>query len=92
MSIDQIKKKAMILGANEFGTSDKTGKRFFVEYKGKKIHFGSDSRETFFDIKDKKKRTAWIKRHSRNIDKKTGKKFINIKTSPLFWSYKILWD
>jgi hypothetical protein len=43
MSIDQIKKKA-----NEFGTSDKTGKRFFVEYKGKKIHFGSDSREDIF--------------------------------------------
>ena len=48
------------------GVRDKPTKRFFVIYKGKKIDFGSDSRETFFDISDKQKRKNWYARHSAN--------------------------
>ena len=92
MGIDNLTNKAMSLGADNFGRSKKPGKRFFVEYKGKEIHFGSDSRETFYDTGDKQKRKAWLARHSANIDMKTHKKFINMKTSPLFWAKRLLWD
>ena len=90
--MEKLRQKAIKLGATGFGSSDKPGKRFFVEYKGKRIDFGSDSRETFFDTPDTQKRKAWYSRHSVKIDKKTGKKFINQKTSPLFWSSRLLWN
>jgi len=89
--MEKLRQKAIKLGATGFGSSDKPTKRFFVEYKGKRIDFGSDSRETFFDIKDKQKRSAWYARHSKNINKRTGKPFIQEKTSPLFWAAKMLW-
>ena len=89
--MEESRNKAISLGATGFGSSDKPGKRFFVEYKGKLIHFGSDSRNTFFDNPDKDKRKNWYARHSTNINKKTGKPFIQEKTSPLFWSSRLLW-
>jgi len=88
--MEKLKQKAIKLGATDFGISNKPAKRFFVIYKGKKIDFGSDSRETFFDIRDKQKRKNWYARHSTNVDK-SGKKFIQEKTSPLFWAAKMLW-
>ena len=89
--MEELKQKALKLGATGFGRSNKPGKRFFVIYKSERIDFGSDSRETFFDIKDKDKRKNWYARHSTNINKKTGKPFIQEKTSPLFWSSRLLW-
>ena len=89
--MEELKQKALNFGATKFGISDKCGKRFFVIYKDKRIDFGSDSRETFFDIKDKQKRKNWYARHSTNINKRTGKKFVNEKTSGLYWASKILW-
>lgn len=89
--MEELRNKAIRLGATGFGSSDKPRKRFFVEYKGKRIEFGSDSRNTFFDNPDKDKRKNWYARHSTNINKKTGRPFIKEKTSPLFWSAKILW-
>ena len=89
--MEELKQKALKLGATGFGPSNKPSKRFFVIYKGKRIDFGSDSRETFFDKPDKQKRKAWYARHSTNINKRTGKPFIQEKTSPLFWAAKMLW-
>ena len=89
--MEKLRDKAIKLGATGFGSSNKPGKRFFVEYKGKLIDFGSDSRETFFDIKNKEKRKNWYARHSKNINKKTGRPFIQEKTSGLYWASKILW-
>jgi hypothetical protein len=90
--MEDLRNKAIKLGATGFGSSDKPGKRFFVEYKGKRIDFGSDSRNTFFDKPDKVKRKNWYARHSTNINKRTGKPFIQEKTSPLYWASRILWD
>jgi hypothetical protein len=56
--MEELKQKALNFGATKFGISDKPEKRFFVIYKDKRIDFGSDSRETFFDIKDKQKRNV----------------------------------
>ena len=89
--MEELRNKAINFGATGFGSSDKPGKRFFVIYKDKRIDFGSDSRETFFDIKDKQKRKNLYARHSTNINKKTGKKFIQERTSGLFWSSRLLW-
>ena len=89
--MEELRNKAIKLGATDFGRSNKPGKRFFVEYKDKKIDFGSDSRETFFDTPDTQKRKAWYSRHSKNINSKTGKKFINEKTSGLYWASRLLW-
>ena len=37
--------------AADFGVSDRKGKRFYVvNSEGKKIHFGSNSRTTFYDM------------------------------------------
>ena len=44
--------------------SDRKGKRFMVNIKGKTIHFGSDIGETYIDHKDKVKRKNYIARHS----------------------------
>jgi hypothetical protein len=76
----------------KFGSSDKSGKRFFVIYKDKRIDFGSNSRNTFFDNPDRDKRKNWYARHSKNINKRTGKKFVNEKTSGYYWASKILWN
>jgi len=89
--MEKLRQKALKLGTTDFGRSDKPTKRFFVIYKDKRIDFGSDSRNTFFDKPDKEKRKNWYARHSTNINKRTGKKFINEKTSPLYWASKILW-
>jgi hypothetical protein len=90
--MEKLRQKAIKLGATGFGSSDIYGKRFFVEYKGKRIDFGSDSRNTFFDKPDKEKRKNWYARHSTNINKKTGKPFIQEKTSGLYWASRLLWN
>lgn len=72
------------------GVSDKPTKRFFDIYKGKRIDFGSESRNTFFDKHDKDKRKNWYARYSTNVDSKTGKKFINEKTNGLYWASRLL--
>ena len=43
--------------------SNRQGKRFMVEIKGKLIHFGSDVGSTYIDHKDKQKRENYIARH-----------------------------
>ena len=90
--MEELKQKALNFGATKFGISDKSEKRFFVIYKDKRIEFGSNSRETFFDNPDRDKRKAWYARHSTNINKRTGKPFIQERTSPLFWSSNLLWN
>ena len=86
----QLQKKAFDLGADEFGTSWRKHKRFFVRYHGKYIHFGSNNGKTFFDHKDDKKRLAWQKRHSK-IKLNNGTLAYRVKESPAFWSWNVLW-
>ncbi len=88
--MDKLKQKALSLGATEFGQSNMKGKRFYVRYMGKKIHFGAKGGQTFLDHRDEKKRKAWLARHSKIRDKQ-GRKVINLKTSASYWSKNILW-
>ena len=79
------------LGATEFGNSKRKDKRFYVIFNGKIINFGSKTNNTFIDHGDIKKKESWIARHSK-IKNKEGKYVIKLKTSPDFWSYRLLWD
>lgn len=85
-----LKQKAKKLGATNLFPSKIHGKRFTVIYKNKIIHFGSDSRKTYYDIKDNRKRDAYYARHSM-IKNKDGNYVINDKNSPSYWSAKLLW-
>ena len=88
--MDKLKKKAISLGASEFGVSTVKNKRFYVIYQGKKINFGLKGGSTFIDHGDSTKRRAWIARHSR-ITNKEGQYVIKLRTSADFWSKNILW-
>ena len=89
--MNQLRDKAIKLGASDFGESKVKSKRFYVVYDGKKINFGSSVGKTFYDHKDEVKKDAWIARHSKVLNKE-GEKVINLKSSPSFWSRMILWD
>lgn len=91
MSLISLRNKALSLGATFFDLSDRKNKKYYVVYDGKQIHFGSKEGSTYLDHKDEKKREAWKARHSKILNKE-GQKVITLKTSPSYWSDKILWD
>ena len=88
--MEKLKRKALKLGATNFGISKAKGKRFFIVYLGKKINFGSDIGSTFFDHKNIIKKKAWLARHSK-IQNKKGEYVIYLKTSPSYWASRLLW-
>ena len=85
-----LKKKALSLGASDFGISKVKGKRYFVVYNNKIINFGSKDDSTFIDHNDEKKRSAWRARHMK-IKNKQGQSVYKLKTSPSYWSWHLLW-
>ena len=52
--MDDLKQKALKLGATDFGISQIKTKKYYVIYNDKKINFGSATSKTFIDHKDKK--------------------------------------
>ena len=89
-SLQSLRNKALSFNATSFDLSDRKNKKYFVSYAGKQIHFGSKEGRTYLDHKDDIKRAAWYARHSKILNKE-GVKVITLKTSPSFWSHKILW-
>lgn len=85
-----LKKRALKLGATDFGNSKKKGKRFYVVYNNKIINFGSKNGSTFIDHHDEKKRKAWLARHMK-IKNKQGQHVYKLKTSASYWSLNLLW-
>ncbi len=81
---------AIITGADKFGISNRKNKRFYVIYRDKVIHFGSKTGQTFIDHHDDAIKQAWIRRHG-TIKNKAGNHVILLKTSPSFWSHRLLW-
>ena len=82
--------KAIALGAKDFGISWRKGKRFYVIYGDKVIHFGSKTGTTYYDKKDDNMRYNWKARHSKIINT-LGVPFYKIKESPEYWSWNLLW-
>lgn len=90
MSIDELKNRALSLGATDFGESRVKDKRYYVVYDGKRINFGSRDGSTYIDHDDDQKRKAWRARHSK-IRLKDGRPAYKTKTSPAYWAWNLLW-
>ena len=88
---DELRKKAKSLGVTQFGKSCVKNKRYYVIYNNKTINFGSDVGRTFIDHHNLAKKKAWYARHSK-IRNKLGQRVINLRSSPSYYSARILWD
>ena len=89
-NLEQLRKNAMKLGAKDFGISSRKNKRFYVDFNGMIIHFGSKNAQTFIDHGDEKKKKAWQARHSK-IKLRDGRFAYKVKDSPEYWSWHLLW-
>jgi len=86
--LKKIKKKANDLNINykDITFSNRKGKLYKITFNNDKkdIHFGSDEKTHFLYHGNKKRREAFLNRFKNN-------KFKDDKTSPLFYSYTLLW-
>ena len=91
--LSKARKIAKSKGINEeINISKAKNKRFSIVYDGKTINFGLypfKGKGTFLDHGDTKIRDAWRARHSKIL--KNGKPAYLDKTSPEFYSWRILW-
>jgi hypothetical protein len=91
---DELRRKAKSLGVTQFGKSVVKGKRFYVIVPilgiNKTINFGSDVGSTYYDHHNLAKKKAWYARHSK-IRNKLGQRVINLRSSPSYYSARILW-
>ena len=90
MSLSQLRKKAIQLGATNLHPSTRKNKKWVVLFRGKWIHFGARGMSDYTLHKDPKRRARYRLRHSK-IRLKNGKLAYRTKTSPSFWSYNLLW-
>ena len=88
--MEELRKKAISLGASDLRKSKKKGKKYDVIYKGKIISFGAKGMSDFTIHKDPARRDRYRKRHSK-IKLRDGRTAYKVKTQPAFWSYYILW-
>ena len=89
--IQRLQKKAMNLGATDFGRSKAKGKKFYVIYNGLRINFGAGGYSDFTKHKDVGKQRAFWARHSKIKDKQ-GRRVINDKNSASYWASRLLWS
>ena len=85
-----LKTKAVKLGATEFGKSTNKNKKYYVIYKGKKIHFGHSSYSDFTIHKDPERRRRYLAR-AKKITDGNGKLTWKNKNSPNFWAIHLIW-
>lgn len=81
--------------ARQFGfpiphSSQRKNKKLYVNYNGKEIHFGYRKMEDYLQHKDGIRREKFRAR-ARGIMNKSGYPAYKDITSPLFWTYRILW-
>ncbi len=88
--MDTLRKKALRLGATEFGPSRAKGKKYYVVYNGRRINFGSSLHSDFTIHKDPERRRLYRARHGK-IRLKDGRLAYKTKTSASYWSWNLLW-
>lgn len=88
--MNELRSKALNLGATDFGKSKVKNKKYYVIYNNKKINFGAKGMSDFTIHKDIKRRELYRKRHSK-IKLKDGRYAYKVKESPAYWSWNILW-
>jgi hypothetical protein len=91
MGIARLRIKAKSLGASDFGLSQAKNKKYYVVYNNKKINFGDKRYEDYTQHKDVLRRTRFWSRHSKIKDDQ-GRRVINDKNSPSYWSARLLWS
>lgn len=88
--MENLKSKALKLGATDLINSRRKNKKYMVVYQGKKIHFGAKGYSDYTIHKDKERREKYRKRHSA-IKLKDGSLAYKNKNQPAYWSYNLLW-
>lgn len=89
--MEQLREKALSLGATEFGESKTKSKKYYVIYNGKKINFGQKGYEDYTQHGADERRKRYLARATK-IKNKRGELTANDKTSPNHWSINLLWD
>lgn len=88
--MDQLRKKAIKLGASDLVESTRKNKKYTVVYEGKEIHFGDSRYQDWRSHKDPIRRANYLKR-ARGIRDKDGKLTYKDPTKANFWSINLLW-
>ena len=88
--MDAKAKKAIRLGADELRPSWHKMKKWAVLYRDRWIHFGAQGYEDFTQHGDLVRRASYRKRHA-GILLKDGRRAYQVKTTPSFWAYNLLW-
>jgi len=88
--MEQLKSKAIRLGATDLKKSNRKNKKYMVLYKKKWIHFGDRRYEDFLQHKDEDRRKNFKIRMSK-IMLKNGMPAVNVKSQPAFWAYNVTW-
>jgi hypothetical protein len=88
--MDVLRKRAIKMGASEFGTSRVNGKKYYVMYNGKRINFGALGMSDYTKHKDIHRRNRYRARH-KAIMLKDGRAAYRVKSQPAYWSYYLLW-
>jgi hypothetical protein len=79
-----------MLGAEDLKISTRRGKKYMALWKGKWVHFGARGMSDFTIHRDKKRRDRYRVRHSK-LRTKDGRIAYQIKGSPAFFSWHLLW-
>ena len=88
--MEELRRKALSLGASSFDRSTRNGKKYMVQYRGRKIHFGAVGYEDYTQHRDPKRRENYRRRH-RGIKLKDGTPAYLNKNQAAYWSYYLLW-
>ena len=88
--MDELRKKALSLGATDFGISKVKNKKYYVIYNGKKINFGHSAYEDFTTHKDPERRKRYLAR-AKKITDGDGKLTWKNKNKANFWSTHLTW-
>jgi len=88
--MDNLRKKAIKLGATDFKKSSRKDKKWMVEYNGKWIHFGQVGYEDYTQHRDQKRRKDYLQR-TRYIRDGEGNLTYNNKNKANYWARNVLW-
>lgn len=88
--MEELRRKALSLGATDLQRSDRKNSKYYVVYQGKKIHFGHKDYEDYTNHKDEARRASYLKR-ARGIKDKQGQLTYGDKTKSNFWAINLLW-
>ena len=85
----KLRKKAESLGADSLDYFKRKNYKYVVEYKDKKIHFGSAKTEDYITHKDKDRRQKYLNK-AKKIKHKDGRLTYKLPFYPNYWSVNLL--